>query len=414
MDLLREHVDFRRLFIAQTISQIGSQISFLAIPLMAAVTLNATPAEMGLLTAMGSLPALVVGLHAGVFVDRHARRPVLISSDLARALLLGAIPVAWWLGLLSLPLLFGIAFLGGFGALLFDIAYQAYLPSLIDRKRLIEGNSGLELSRSAAEVAGPTIAGLLIQVLKAPLAIAADALSFVVSALLISRIETRESARTSSSATPSIWSQAHAGLRAVVRTPAVRALAVSAAGLGLFNAMIEAVWILYLVGSVGMEPGILGMVFAAGSVGFVVGALLPGPAVARFGVGPTLTISVAIIGLSDLALPLVGQDLIVVAFAVMLGQFCFGMGLTVFNVAQLSLRQALVAESMLGRVGGLMRVAGWGTAPIGALVGGVLGTLVGVRPTLLIAALLETAIAVWIWRSPLWAVKAISLVQDDD
>ncbi|HEY7036505.1 MAG TPA: MFS transporter [Thermomicrobiales bacterium] len=175
MQLLRDHDDFRRLWMAQTISQLGSQVSFLAIPLTAAVMLGATPTEMGVLSAMGSVPSLLVGLLAGAIVDRRPRRPVLVSSDLVRAVLLGAIPLAWLVGALNMPLLYLVAFLSGACALFFDVAYQSFLPSLIERDRLVEGNSDLELSRSAAQVAGPTLAGGLIQLLKAPLAIAVDA-----------------------------------------------------------------------------------------------------------------------------------------------------------------------------------------------------------------------------------------------
>lgn len=410
MQLLREHDEFRRLWLAQTISQIGSQISYLAVPLTAAVTLEATPFEMGVLTAIGAVPALIVGVFAGAVVDRRARRPVLISADLARAALLGLIPAAWVLGALNLPLLYGVAFLVGLCSLFFDIAYQAFLPTVIERRRLVEGNSGLELSRSAAEVAGPSLAGGLIQLVKAPLALALDALSFVASAVLIARIRTRESLRRDRGERSTFWTDVVVGLHQVGRNPTMRSLAITVMGFGIFNAMIEAVVILYLTRTIAMEPGVLGLVFAAGSGGFVIGALLPGRIVSRFGIGPTMAVAMATIGVSDLALPLVGHDLLLVSVAVALGQFFFGLGMTTFNVTRLTIVQTVVPEGVMGRVAGSLQVLGWGLAPLGAVVGGVLGASLGLRSTLVIAAVLETAVAVWIWWSPLWTIRQPSAI----
>ncbi len=407
MQLLSTHDGFRRLWLAQTLSCIGEQVTYLALPLTAAISLNATPTQMGILTAMGSLPSLVIGVAAGEVVDRHARRPILVAADLGRALLLALIPLAWVTGHLSLPLLYVIALLGGACSLFFQIAYQAFVPTLLDRARLIEGNSLLELSRSAAEVIGPTLAGGLIQVLKAPLAIAVDAASFLASAILIARIQVREAPPALATAGGTFWRSALTGLRFVGRNASLRALAISLAAIGLANAVIEAVAILYLTRSIGLSPGVLGLVFAVGSAGFVVGALLPARLVRTLGVGPTLAASIAVVGLSDLALPLAGQDARWVALAVGLGQFFFGLGLTVFRVAQISVRQALVPDGLLGRVGGALNLLGWGIAPLGALIGGVLGQAIGLRPTLLIGAVLEAMIALWIWQSPLWAMRDV-------
>lgn len=407
MQLLHTHDGFRRLWLAQTLSCIGEQVTYLALPLTAAISLNATPAQMGVLMAMGSLPSLVIGVAAGELVDRHARRPILVAADIGRALLLALIPLAWLTGHLTLPLLYVIALLGGVCSLFFQIAYQAFVPTLLDRARLIEGNSLLELSRSAAEVIGPTLAGGLIQVLKAPLAIAIDACSFLASALLIARIQTHEDKPTAEATGTPFWRSALMGLQLVGRNTSLRALAVALAAIGMANAVIEAVGILYLVRTIGLAPAVLGAVFAVGSLGFIVGALLPARLVRSFGVGPTLAAAIAVVGLSDLALPLAGHDVRWVALAVGLGQFFFGLGMTVFRVAQISVRQALVPDQLLGRVGGALHLLGWGIAPLGALIGGVLGQVIGLRPTLLLGAILEALIALWIWQSPLWAMRDV-------
>ena len=410
MRLLQDNVDFRRLWLAQTLSKLGSQVTYLALPLTAATVLGASPAQMGVLTAAGSLPAPLLGIVAGTMVDHRPRRPVMVSADLARALLLALIPLAWLTGSLTLPLVFAVAFLAGACALLFDLAAVAFAPAVLTRQELVEGNSGLELSRSAAEVTGPAVAGLLVQVVRAPLAVAADALSFLASALLIAQIRTPEPARAP--AEP-FWRAAVAGVPVVLRDPTIRSLALMAGGLGLFNALIESVVILYLVRQVGMPPALLGLVFGVGGLGFVLGALLPTRLVAALGAGRTLVLALAVIGLSDLALPLVGRDLVLVAMAVGAGQFFFGLGLTVLGVVQVSLRQALVPDRLAGRVGGLIRVAGWGAAPVGALIGGVLGQVAGLQPTLVVGAMLEVSVAVWVLRSPLGAIGAIPVAAED-
>jgi MFS family permease len=411
MELLRDHDDFRRLWLAQTVSQIGGQITYLALPLTAALTLAASPMEMGVLTAVGALPALAVGLVAGELVDRRERRPILVSADVARAFLLMTIPLAWLAGHLSMPVLYLVAFFSGLCALFFDIAYQAFVPSLLQRRRLVEGNSLLELSRSASEVIGPVLSGGLIQLLKAPAAIGADALSFLASALLIARIRTRER-RPAAASEMALWRSSWMGVREVAGSAPLRALAVSLAAIGLFNALIEAVVILYLTRSIGLAPGVLGAVFAVGSAGFIVGALLPARLVHALGVGPTLALSIAVVGLSDLALPLAGPDVRWVTLAFGIGQFFFGLGITVFRVAQISIRQAIVPDALLGRVGGALSVLGWGIAPLGALAGGLLGQSIGLWWTLVIGSVLEGATAVVIRFSPLWTMVVIPILEE--
>jgi len=405
--LIRTHADFRLLWMAQTISQVGTQVSYLAVPLTAAVTLDATPVEMGLLTAAGAIPSLVVGVLAGAFVDRHPRRPLLVASDLGHAALLALIPVAWWLELLSVPLLLVVAILGGLCSLVFDIAYQAFLPDVVSGDDLIEGNSNLELSRSAAEIAGPVLAGGLIQLVKAPLALLADAASFLVSAYLIARMRTIERMRQAGESTTSIWREAADGLWEIRTREPVKTLALTAAGIGLSNAMIEAVVILYLTRTIGIAPGVLGLVFAAGSIGFVAGAMIPATLTKRFGVGPAMVLAIVTVGVSDLAIPLVGEHAVVVSLVVALSQVFFGLGITVFNVTRRTLVQALVPGHAMGRVGGALKTIGLGIVPVGALAGGYLGSIVGLQWTLVCGAVLEIAAAAWVWRSSLWTMRAI-------
>ena len=243
--------------------------------------------------------------------------------------------------------------------------------------------------------------------IRAPAALLVDAASFLVSALLIARIRAREGLRQVGTTSTSIWHEAAGGLREIQRQGPVKTLAFTAAGIGMFNAMIEAVIILYLTRTIGVEPGVLGLMFAAGSGGFVVGAMLPVTLARRFGVGPTMTMAILAIGLSDLAIPLVGSNVVVVSLVVALSQFFFGIGITVFNVSQRTMLQDLVPNRSLGRVGGTLRTIGMWIIPIGALAGGVLGSTVGLQATLLCGAVLEASVAIGIWQSPLWSMRSI-------
>jgi MFS family permease len=393
---LWRHADFRRLWLGQTISAFGSQVTLLALPLTAATVLDAGPGQMGLLGAAGALPALTLGLLIGVWVDRRRRLPVLIGADLARAALLLTIPLAALFDVLSFALLLVVAMLVGGCTLVFDIAYRAYLPALVARERLVDGNSKLELSRSSAEVGGPALAGGLLQFMRAPLAVAFDAASFLGSALALWRIRSAEPlpAPTGGSARREIGE----GLRLVTAQPLLRAVMSATATVVFFSTALEAVFLLYLVRELDLPAGLLGLIFAGGSVGFVLGALLPERVGRRFGLGVSLLISLALMGLSDLTLPLLrGPHALVVPLLVG-AQFVFGVGLTLYNVNQLSLRQRIVPDHLLGRVNATEQVLVRGLAPLGALLGGALGIAFGLRTTLVIAALGELLAVGWIVR----------------
>lgn len=411
---LWRHPDFVKLWSAQTISQIGSQVTFLALPLTAITVLDASPAQMGLLTAAGAVPAVVFGLQAGAVVDRRARRPVLISTDLARAATLAVIPTAWALGVLSVPLLIGVALAVGAGSLLFDVAYQALLPAVVPRDRLLDGNGKLELSRTAAELGGPGLAGLLLHLVTAPVAIAVDAASFLASALILMRLRVVEQIPASAETAQRMLADVRDGLRAVAADDRLRAVAGSRGLLGFFNAMLEAVFVLYLVREVGLSPLAIGLVFAVGSGGFLVGAVLPGRLAARVGIGPGMAAAVGLVAASDLAVAAAGRSPMAALPALAAAQFCFGIGLTVYNVNQASLRQAIVASHLQGRAAATIRFVAETVVPAGALIGGLLGGWIGVWETLVLAAAGEGLAALWLWHSPLRALHALPLTPDHD
>lgn len=404
---LWRHPDFLRLWASQTISQIGSQISFLALPLTAVLTLDATPTQMGLLTAMSSLAPLLIGLQSGAVIDRRERRPIIIACDVGQAVLLGCIPLAWATGMLSIELLYVVAFLTGALALISNVAHQALLPVIVERERLVDANSKMALTGTVAEVAGPTLAGTLVQLLTAPIAIAADAASFLASALVLSRIRAREPNTNQAHHRRRIRQDVLAGLRLALGESRLRALIGSRALLNFFNAMLETVFVLYIVRELELEVALIGVIFSIGSVGFLLGALVSVRLADRLGVGPSMVMGIVVLALSDLVVPLAGGMPFVIVGLLIAAQLCFGLGLTVFNINQASLRQALVPGEYLGRVGATVRVLVDGLTPLGAILGGVMGAAFGLRETLILAALGELLAAVWLWYSPIRAVDEL-------
>jgi hypothetical protein len=262
---------------------------------------------------------------------------------------------------LTIELVFAVAFAGGLLSLWFDVADQAYLPTVVDRDRLVEGNSKLELSRTAAEIAGPGLAGWLVQALTAPLAILLDALSFLGSAVLLWRVRAVERPPTRSDHVRRIGGEIAEGVRVVVGNAWLRAIAGGAGLLGFFNALLESVFVLYVARALGLSPALVGTVFAVGSVGFVVGSLLPERLARRFGLGRTTVAAVALVAASDLLVPLAGGSVLLVGASLAVAQFFFGIGLTVFNFNQASLRQAIVPGRLQGRASAMIRLlaAGW-------------------------------------------------------
>jgi MFS family permease len=404
---LWRHADFVKLWASQTISLFGSQITFLALPLTAVLVLDATPAQMGLLTAVGAIPSLLVGLFVGVWVDRYRRRPILIAADLGRAALLMVIPVAAILGVLRIGYLYIVVFLVGTLELFFDVAHRSFLPSLVKREQLIEGNSKLAMSRSAAEILGPGVAGGLVQWITAPIAIAVDAISFLISALFLRGIRTPEAKPKPPDDQQSIWQEIGEGLKLVSGNGLLRAIAGCIGTLGLFNSVLEAVFVLYVTRELGIGPGLLGVAFASGSVGFLVGTLLPDWVARRFGLGPGLIGGLLLVGLSDLLIPLVNDSLavVVIILVLMTAQFFFGLGFVIFNTGQVSLRQAITPDCLQGRMNATMSFVGWSIVPLGGLLGGGLGEVMGLRPTLLLAALGEILAVLWLLLSPMRSLR---------
>lgn len=381
--------DFRRLWIGETISQAGSQVSLVAIPVIATVTLQSTAFEVALLSALQFLPFVLFTLPAGAWLDRMRRRPVMVSGDLVRLIALATIPLAWSIHGLTIWQLYVVSFVSGVATVFFDVAYQSYLPALVERNELVEGNAKLQASEAGAMVLGPGIGGGLIAAFGAPLAVITDALSYLASAVFVSSIRKPEphpeaERRAAGLAREPLRRQIAEGLAFVLRNPHLRAIAGATSSSNLFSNMIFAILPVYLLRELGLSPATYGLVFSIGAVGTLLGALVASQIGRRLGVGRTIVASIALGGPAALLLPIAPHSLPVpwVVASVALA----GFGSVVYNVNQVSFRQALTPIAIQGRMNATMRFLVWGTIPIGSVVGGLLATAVGVHAAIAVGA----------------------------
>jgi MFS family permease len=398
MTSLWRHGDFMKLWAGQTISQIGSQVTFLALPLAAILLFGANSFEVGVLGTLQFLPFLLLGLPIGVWVDRLRRRPVLVIADIGRFVVLGSIPLAFALDMLSLAHLYIAAFVTGVLTVFFDVAYAAYLPSLIDRDRLVEGNSKLEISRSGAHLVGPGVGGILVEAITAPVAILADAASYLGSVLFLLLIDKREPPIEPPDDPPRMVVQMREGLHYVFGHMLLRPIVVGTALLNLADGLGFAVLILFALRSLDLSPGAIGILLALGHTGFLAGAYLAGRSARRFGVGPAVIGAGAVIGLGYSAIPMATRTTAIPLLLVF--GLVASLGGAIYNVNVRSLIQSITPERMLGRTIATARVVVWGTIPLGSFVGGILGSRIGLRQTLWVSAGLAVVAFVFPLLSP--------------
>lgn len=384
---LRQHPDFRRLWVGQTISVFGSLLG--ALGLLAILDLQATPAQMGLLAAAESAPVLLLGLFVGISIDRMPRRPVLIVADLTRCGLLLLAPLLAWLDLLRMTHLYLIAFAVGALTLLFNVAYHAYLPSLVSRDRLVEANSKLAASSSVAEMGAPALGGFLVQLLSAPITMLLDALTFLISGLFISRIGAREAPPAPVAAAANgwraVWQDIRAGWQQLWGHPVLRPVTISFAIRSFFGSFFGPLYALFVLRELGMTPVTLGLLVGSGGVGAFGGALLAGRLSRRWGVAPTLAWSLLLSNLIGLLL-LLARGPGTAAFLLLLAMQLVGdFWLSIYFISEVSLRQTVTPNPLLGRVSATFQFLVGATTALGLLIGGFLGNSLGVRPALTIA-----------------------------
>jgi MFS family permease len=414
--------DFQKLWTAETISVFGSQIRELAIPVVAVLILKVSPFEVALLGTIEFLPFILFTLPAGAWVDRLRRRPIMIVGDLGRAVALGSIPLVFAINPAALTIwqLYAVGFITGTLTVFFDVSNQSYLPSIVERDELVEGNSKLQISQSSAQIAGPGIAGILIQLVEAPFAIVLDSLSFVLSAFFVFLIRKPEPpvlhpADEAGEKRPSIVSDVREGLRFVLGHPSLRAISASTATSNLFSSMGFAIYALYALDSryLGLTPGELGIAFALGNIGALVGAVFANRIARWFGLGPTIIGSMFIGGFFLLLVAIAPAHEAALPFLVA-GGLCGGFAQMVYNINQVSYRQAICPPRMQGRMNATVRFLVWGTMPLGSIIGGVLGSTVGVHETIWLAAILGFSPAIFPLLSPVRRLRTMPAPVGDE
>jgi Na+/melibiose symporter-like transporter len=400
--------DFRRLFVGNSVSLLGSSVTTVALPLTAVVYLHASPAQMGTLGAVALLPHLVLGLPAGVWVDRMPYRRVLILADLAQALLLASIPVLAILGILRMWQLYAVVVLAGVGSLFEAVTAQSFIPILVSRRQLLPANSALMQSNATVSTTGSALAGLLVTLLTAPIAVAADAISFLLAAACKARIRTPGPAVVSAGpGSQHFLADILEGVRAVFTHRILRPVTLSAILGALAGQMQNVVLVLYLVRELGLPSGLVAVVVAIGGGAGVLGALVATPITQRLGPGPAFIAGMFLAATAGLVLAAATAPLLLAFAIVVLAQVLRGTGPSLYGVNQQTFRQTLIAPALLARVNATWRFLVYGTQPLGALLGGLLGSAISLRATLLLSSggmLLGAAIAA---GSPLRSLRKL-------
>jgi MFS family permease len=397
---------FRNFWLGQTISVVGDQVTLLAIPIIAALVLNASPADMGLLTAVGLLPHLLFSLPAGVVLDRvERRRRLMIVVDISRAAFIATIPIAFVLNVLSLEQLYVITFAVGTLAVLFDISWNTLFVAVTPRQDFVAAQSLLNGSRSLANILGPSLGGILIQFLGAATAMLTDALSYIASALFLGRVKATEPPIEPAGA--SIRTQLATGLRFILRDPIMRPALLAVATVNLFNFAFHALFILYVTTFLGVSPGALGLALGIGALGGLLGAVVAGRIGRRIGLGPAYALGLVLFPVSLVAIPLVTGSPEIVLAMLAITEFGAGFGVMILDINGGTILQARTPDVIRGRSMGAFRFINFGVRPVGALIGGALGTAIGVRETLIVSTLLSLAGVLWLIGAPVLRLRDV-------
>lgn len=401
--VLAENRDFRLFWMGQAVSLFGDQISLMALPLVAILLLGANAAQMGYLTAAGLAPYLLFPIVAGAWVDRRPwKRRIMLVADVVRALVLLSVPVAQVLGLLSLAYLYGAAFVVGSFSVLFFVSYNTVFVSLVPPGRYLEATSALAGARALSFLAGPSVGGLLVQALSAPLAVLADAFTFVGSGVLLSRVRSVEPA-------PAVREPRAllVGARFIWRSRVVGSALAATATVNFFNYVFLALFLLYATQSLGVQPAVLGLVVGAASMGGLLGSVVTGRLARRVGIGPAVLAGTLGFTAPLLLVPLAGGPAPLVLVMLFLAEFGSGLGVMILDISLGTVFAAVVPDPLRARVSGAYMAVNHGVRPLGSLLGGLLGTAVGVRSTLWIATLGAMAGILWLLPSPLARMRRV-------
>ncbi len=399
---LLQQPSFRRYWSAQTVSLFGDQITTLALPLLAVLALGAGPAEMGYLTAAALLPNLFFSLPAGAWADRHRRRRVMIIADLGRAGLLLAVPLLWWADALNLTLLCVVVFLIGTLSVFFEVAHTSLFVALVPQPDYVNANSLINGSRAMSYVAGPSVGGVLVQVLAAPVALVVDALTYLTSAFFLTRTRVTEVSHTSGPGFGMV-----AGVRYVARSAVLRAILLGTTTLNLFNYMFSALFVLYVTTELDVSPGALGVIIGAGAFGGLLGAAITGPVSRRIGIGPAVILGLFLFPAPLVLVPMaVGQRTLVLVL-LFAAKFISALGVMFLDITAGSVQLAATPKTMLAVVSGVKRTVNYGIRPVGALIGGELGAAIGTHSVLWIASIGALLGVFWVVFSPLRTMRRL-------
>jgi MFS family permease len=409
MRLLRG-ADFRNLWLGQTVSLFGDQVTLIALPLAAVLVLHANAAEMGYLTAAELIPHLLFSLPAGAWLERvEQRRWVMIAADVGRAALLASIPIAYALDALTFAQLYAVAFLAGTFAVVFDISYMTLYVAVTRREDYVEANSLLNGSRAFSFVAGPSLGGVLIQLLSAPATLLVDAFSYVASAIFLGRIRAKEPPLEP--AEGGMFAQVKEGMRFIFRHDILRPSLISVATLNFFNFVFAALFILYATRELHVRAGALGLVLGAGAVGGMIGALVTGRLTRRLGIGPAFVLGMVLFPAPLLLVPLAGGPKSVVLAMLFAAEFLSALGVMILDITAGAIIVAFTPDRLRSRATGALRFVNFGVRPLGALAGGALGSAFGLRPTLWFAAAAGVLGVLWLVPSPV--PRLLELPEED-
>lgn len=401
---LWRHRDFLLLWGGQSVSEMGSAVTVLALPLTAVVVLRASTLQVGLLSAAATAAFLAVALPAGAVVDRLAKRKLMLACDAARLLIIGSVPVAAAFGILTMAQLYAVALLAGLGTVFFDVAYQSYVPALVSREQLMDANGKLQTTAEAARLSGPALGGGLVALVGAAGAMIADAASYAVSvaSLLLLRVPEPPAGREQRGR---LRGELTAGLAFVLREPILRKIVACTGTANLFGSMGTALEIVFLVRVLHVQPAVTGLIVALAALGGVAGGASSQWLSRRIGSARIIWVSTLAFGPVGMLVPFARPGWGVLLFV--LGWFGFSFTGVVYNVAQLSYRQAVCPPQLLGRMNAAVRWIVWGTLPLGGLAGGILGSAAGVRPTLFVAAAGAWVAGLWVFFSPLRGMRDV-------